>query len=150
MRAGQFCLPVESMTTQDFLLQILRGEKKVILNKDVRAYNLPSGRFTTKKRLIMMIAGQTEILKYFPDKIDKQADKEFIVNIINTLDPAFFPSIANEIDEQMLKMKKKEDVIELTPEMHHFIMQMQNLPANRNPHLGKGTLRIAKQPRKQP
>ena len=143
-------MPVESMTTQDFLLQILRGEKKVILNKDVRAYNLPSGRFTTKKRLIMMIAGQTEILKYFPDKIDKQADKEFIVNIINTLDPAFFPSIANEIDEQMLKMKKKEDVIELTPEMHHFIMQMQNLPANRNPHLGKGTLRIAKQPRKKP
>jgi len=89
-------------------------------------------------------------LKYFPNNADKQADKDFVVDVINTLDPAFFPACASEIDKQMLGMKKEDEVIQLTPEMHHFILQLQNLPANRNPYLGKGTLRIAKQPRKKP
>ena len=47
-------------------------------------------------------------------------------------------------------MKKKDETIELEPEMHHFIMQLQNLPSNRNPYLGQATLRISQNPRKKP
>ena len=48
------------------------------------------------------------------------------------------------------KAKVKEDVIELTPEMHDLICKLQNLPSNRKYNSHGQRLRVAKKKRKRP
>jgi hypothetical protein len=48
------------------------------------------------------------------------------------------------------KAKVKEDVIELTPEMHDLICKLQNLPSNRQFNSHGQRLRVSKKKRKRP
>ena len=119
--------------------------------EEVNQYNLPITKFTTKERLTEQIAQNPKLARYFPDDIRVGADKPFVIDIVNTLDPSYFPTCASEIDGHMEKKAKvKEDVIELTSEMHDLICKLQNLPSNRKFNSHGQRLRVSKKKRKRP
>ena len=123
----------------------------VLKLEEVNQYNLPITKFTTKLRLMKQIQKNEKLARYFPDDIRSQADKPFVIDVVNTLDPSYFPTCASEIDGHMEKKAKvKEDVIELSPEMHNLICKLQNLPSNRKFNSHGQKLRIAKKKRKRP
>ena len=123
----------------------------VLKLEEVNQYNLPITKFTTKLRLMKQIQKNEKLARYFPDDIRSQADKPFVIDVVNTLDPSYFPTCASEIDGHMEKKAKvKEDVIELTPEMHDLICKLQNLPSNRKFNSHGQRLRVAKKKRKRP
>ena len=52
--------------------------------------SVPHNRYTSKKSLVKMIAQHPDLAKYFPDDPAQQCDRQFILDILNTVDPASF------------------------------------------------------------
>jgi len=137
------------MTTLDYLLDVLKGKTKVIKLEDIHPYILPPTRYLSKARLAQIIYEDETLKVYFPKDVRRHADLQFCIDIINTLDPNFFPNCSFEIEEELqLRSKKKEDTIELSLEMHHMLMQMQGRP-NQIKQV-KGMFRVPKKARKKP
>ena len=115
-------LPPRHLVCQKFLLDICTGKKKAILLIDVVRYNLKASRYLTKKNLAKVIKESEELRDYFPNKLLKRTDMQFCVDVINTLDPDFFPNCEQEIKQVEMKEKKKERrTIELTPQIHNLL-----------------------------
>ena len=88
---GQLHLPYEKSTTQDFLVEILRGQKKVLHEWKVKPIIIPMNAWTTKEKLAEMIKENATLLAYFPDDPLTQCDRQFMIDVINTMDPNYFP-----------------------------------------------------------
>ena len=60
-----------------------------------------------------MIKANATLLAYFPDDPLTQCDRQFMIDVIHTMDPNFFPSAMNEIEDHLVETRqKKEKVIE--------------------------------------
>ena len=146
---GQIHLPLESMTTLEFLIQICKGQKKTIRQSDVIHYNLPTNDFTTKKRLGTIIKNTPTLQEYFPDDVLKHTDKQFVIDVINTLDPDYFPKCTREIEESMVeRSKKKNETISLDAHVFDFLQSLMRQPGYMKS--GSGGLKLSKGPRKKP
>ena len=64
---GQFRLPLKSLTTSKFLVQIFKSEKKAFHYFQIEPVNVPNNKYTSKKSIVKMIAQHPDLAKYFPD-----------------------------------------------------------------------------------
>ena len=63
---GQLYLPLRSMCTTKFMVDILEGKKQVFHSFEIDPVNVPTNKYTCKKRLAKMIASNDELKQYFP------------------------------------------------------------------------------------
>ena len=117
------------MITLDFLIEICKGEKKTIRQSDIVPYNLPNNEYTSKKRLAKVIERSKVLREYFPEDVVKHCDKQFVVDVVNTLDPDYFPSCTREIEESMVeRSKKKNETISLDAHVFDFLQSLMRQP----------------------
>ena len=83
-------MPVKSMCTTKFMVQILKGEKKAFHYYEIDCVNVPHNRYTSKKVFVKLIKKHQELQQYFPDDPAHQCDRQFIMDVINTVDQSFF------------------------------------------------------------
>jgi len=75
------------------------------------------------RRVIEMVQSSQKALKHLPDisQLKPQLlERTWFYNVINTLDPEFFPSAIRQVDEMRLtskKTKSSEDYVEMDPAM---------------------------------
>lgn len=67
--------------------QILRGEKKLIKNEDIKCINMPKYDELSVKNLYSKFAEYPHFLDYFPDSFPKgwTPDRDYVMKIYNTL-----------------------------------------------------------------
>ena len=63
------------MATSEFLVQILKGEKKALLKTDITKVNVPTNKYTSKENLAKVIKKHEYLGKYFPDDPVTQCDR---------------------------------------------------------------------------
>ena len=63
---GQLYLPMKTLCTTAFLVEILEGKKQVFQSFEIDPVNVPNNKYTTKKQLTKMIQNHAELKKYFP------------------------------------------------------------------------------------
>ena len=81
--------------------------------------------WTTKEKLAEMIKENATLLAYFPDDPLTQCDRQFMIDVINTMDPNYFPSVMNEIEDSLAeKRKEKEKTIDIDSSMYDIIASL--------------------------
>ena len=116
------------MTTTKFLVQILKGDKKAFHYYEVDCVSVPGSRYTSKKSLVKLLKKHDELMQYFPDDPTHQCDRQFILDIINTVDHNFFGRVMKEYEEQTLKQAVKNDkTITLNAEMFGVLNQYADI-----------------------
>ena len=98
--------------------QILKGKKKAIKNKNLIPVRVSNRTYITVDKVLKQIKNNPRFMDYLPDK-PRSAGRAFIFNVVNTIDPTYFPSALEEIEHiHIAKTKKaKDEYIECTPEM---------------------------------
>ena len=86
------------MATADFLVQVLKGEKKALHTFEVKGVNVPINKYTSKEQLSKMIKNSEQLMQYFPEDPLHQCDRQYMLDIIHTLDPEFFGRVMHEYD----------------------------------------------------
>ena len=86
------------MATSEFLVQVLKGERKALLKTDVTKVNVPTNKYTSKETLAKVIKQHDLLRLHFPDDPVTQCDRQFVLDVINSLDPHFFGSVMHEYD----------------------------------------------------
>ena len=73
-------------------------------------------------------------MRYLPDEPDKHTTRQFVADIINTLDPAYFGKLIDEIEcSRGEQLKKPTQRIDVTNAMFDLLSNMTSLAAS-----GKG------------
>ena len=110
------------MCTTKFMMQVLEGTKKVFHSFEIDPVNVPQNRYTGKKQFTKMIYQNKELQQYFPDDPLTQCDRQFILDVINTVDGAFFRKVMEEYEAVTLKQAAKRDkVVKLDPKMYSVL-----------------------------
>ena len=121
-RVGQLYLPIKSMCTTKFMVQVLEGNKRVFHSFEIDAVNVPGNRYTSKKRIAKMVAQHADLKHYFPDNPMTQCDRQFMLDIINTKEPAFFKKVIEEYERATLKAAEANDkVVQLDLKMYNVL-----------------------------
>jgi hypothetical protein len=137
--------------TQEFLVQILRGQKKVFKQSEIKPITVPVTAYMTKERLAVLIAANPALTPYFPDEIAQHSDRQFLVDVVHTIDSNFFVLAFDEIQAHIdAKRVKKEEYIDVDQSMLDVIESFSNLKAARVHREVKVTLKLTKQKRKRP
>ena len=106
---GQLRIPNERVCTQEFLIQILRGQKKVFKQSEIKPLTVPVTAYLTKDRMAELIADNPALKPYFPDDVAQHSDRQFIVDVVHTIDSNFFILAFDEIQVHLdAKRVKKE------------------------------------------
>ena len=103
--AGQIYLPEERHCTLEFLRAILNGQKSYYVTKDVKLVSVPRYSEITVKQVINFIFDKPHILKYIPNlkkSSDKSMDREFLFNIVNTVEPEYFPELVRQVEAERM------------------------------------------------
>ena len=77
-----------------YLRDILSGNRNYFTLKEVRHCNVPRYYQLTLKKLVQFALKHPVMKNYIPyqhDPSDPMLDRKFVVTIINTIDPDFFP-----------------------------------------------------------
>ena len=115
---GQLYLPPLDLCTGAFLGKLLRGEKRAFFRHETKPIKLPQHSTFYVKHLVKLAQAHETAMLYLPDEPIKHVTKEFIGNVLNTLDDTFFPRAIAEIQErQKAKQVVKKEAIHITPEM---------------------------------
>ena len=99
---GRLRLPCESMITTEFMVQVLRGEKHTFKIDEIETIHIPVNRYTSKPRLEKLAQLNPDLMKYLPGDPKTQCDRQFLIDIINTYDPAFFRGAIAEINNHIM------------------------------------------------
>ena len=101
-----------------YLKDILSGERLYFTQKEVKHCNVPRYYQLTLKKLTLYALKHPVMKDYIPfqhDPSDPMLDRKFIITIINTIDPDFFPTrvalIMKERSDRYLR--QEEDKIEV-------------------------------------
>jgi hypothetical protein len=107
--------------------------------------------YMTKERLAELIAANPALTPYFPDEIAQHSDRQFMVDVVHTLDRDFFVAAFDEIQHHLdVKREKKDEYIEVDASMLGVIETFTNLKAARVHQTVKIQLKLSKQKRKRP
>ena len=124
---------MKSLTTSKFMVQILKSEKKAFHYYEVEQVNVPHNRYTSKKSIAKMISQHPDLAKYFPDDPANQCDRQFMLDILNTVDPAFFAKVMQEYEAATLKQATKSNkTITLDDSMYGVLSQYADLYQSRS------------------
>ena len=115
---AQLALPPQDRCSLEFMGQILKGKKKAIKNRNMVPVRVSNRTYITVDKVLKQIRSNPKFMVYLPDK-PKTAGRTFIFNVVNTIDPTYFPSALEEIEHlHIAKTKKsKDEFIECTQEM---------------------------------
>ena len=86
-------MPEARHCTMFFLRKLMNGEKKFFYTKDVHMVSVPRFASISVKFVLAEIWNREEIRIYLPDMKNinsKSIDRQFLFNIVNTVDPQFF------------------------------------------------------------
>ena len=90
------------MITTEFMVQVLRGEKHTFKVSEIETIHIPINRYTSKARLEKLAKLNPELMKYLPNDPKTQCDRQFLLDTINTYDPAFFRGAIAEINAHIM------------------------------------------------
>ena len=69
-----------------------------------------------------MVAQHADLKQYFPDNPMIQCDRQFMLDIINTKDPAIFKKVMEEYERATLKAAEANDkVVQLDLKMYNVL-----------------------------
>ena len=89
--------------------------------------NVPPNKYTSKENLAKVIKRSETLSMYFPDDPVTQCDRQFVLDVINTLDPNFFSSVMHEYDmHQMSRAKEENKVIEIDAGFYEILNTFEN------------------------
>ena len=77
-----------------YLKDILSGERRYFTLKEVKQCNVPRYYQLTLRKLVLYALKHPVMKDYIPfqhDPNDPMLDRRFVITIINTIDPEFFP-----------------------------------------------------------
>jgi hypothetical protein len=90
------------MITSEFMVQVLRGEKHTFKIDEIETIHIPINRYTSKVRLEKLAKLNPDLMMYLPCDPKIQCDRQFLIDIINTFDPAFFRGAIAEINSHIM------------------------------------------------
>ena len=115
-------LPPLSMCPMDFIQDILAGRVRVLHNFEVTPIKVPFAQTITKKLVLEKVQDHPTFKKYMPRDPGRHCSKQWLFDLVATLDPAFFPALVKEVEDgRKQKVKKPEPTIEVTREMLELI-----------------------------
>ena len=85
-----------------FLKDILSGRKKYFKLSEVKQANVPRYRELTIKSILQYALTHQRIKHYIPwmpDPTDPFIDRKFMVAIVNTIEPDYFPAAMRKIQK---------------------------------------------------
>ena len=125
-------MPPEDKCSLEFIGQILRGEKKILHLDDIKPVKVADKRFITVKNVCEQVKNNEVYMRYLPDK-PSSAGRQFIFNIVNTLDPDYFRYAQREVEKRRIAKahKEKEEQVELCPEMDALMNQFTDMNEDR-------------------
>ena len=80
----------------EFLRDLVAGRKRVLMANKVKPINVPITRYITTMRVLALVKQQPRVMQYLPTKDNMKAhhvSRRFLFNVVNTLDPEFFPGV---------------------------------------------------------
>lgn len=98
---GQYYLPPFNLCSFEFLNQIMSKKKLVFKNVEVKISNVPQYKALTTERIYNMAYSSDRAKRYLPDPervSSKRSSREYLCNIMNTLDEHFFQQAIKEIE----------------------------------------------------
>ncbi len=98
---GQLRMPRERYCTQEFMVQVLRGQKKVFKQSEIVPITVPVTKYMTKDRLATLIEATPDLIPFFRDELVKHADRQFRVDVVHTVDRDFFVTAFDEIKKHI-------------------------------------------------
>ena len=108
---GQILLPEKRYCTMDFLKALLSGKKSIMKNQDVHPINVPRYKKMSLKCILNYINTKPTIKKFIPDGInpeDPGIDRSFIFTMLNTCEPAYFPTQLAQIEQERLLVGQRQ------------------------------------------
>ena len=107
MCAGQVYLPQQKFCSLGFIRKMMCGEKKFFYTRDVCIVSVPRFASISVRSVLEKVWDRREIMVYLPDMNNincKSIDREFLYNIVNTVDRQFF---AREVERcEKIKAEK--------------------------------------------
>ena len=110
---------------------ILGGKKKYLILDELKTIEVPKYKAISVQKVYEKVKSNDLIMSYLPDFKPEEIqpkhalDREFFFNVINTLDPDFFPSAIESIEEQRLEARgagKPENLqVEIIPELFDLV-----------------------------
>ena len=110
----------------EFIRALLNGRKSYFKQEQLRRVKVPRYKQLTYTKVMEHCNERPSILRYLPNqRLDGEptCDREFLLTILNTLDPEYFPNQLRAVEEEKKqKMESQsEDVIEVKPEILELI-----------------------------
>ena len=104
----------------------MNGRKHYFKQEQLRRVKVPRYKQLTYTKVMEYCNERPSILRYLPNqRLDGEptCDREFLLTILNTLDPEYFPNQLRAVEEEKKqKMESQsEDVIEVKPEILELI-----------------------------
>ena len=123
-------LPPYHLTSMEFLKEVLAGRKRVLLRSQIKPVSVPVTRYITTARVLALAKQEPRIMQYIPDRPNLRAchvSREFLFNIVNTLDSEFFPEVLNQVEKYRTEGKgsKKPRLVEIDPEMAELFEKLK-------------------------
>jgi hypothetical protein len=149
---GQLYLPKYNECPLMFLQQLLIGKKLCFTNSQVKMVKVPVFAELTAKQVYVMVGSCHEIMMFLPDpKKDPRINREYLFNIINTVDEMFF--MTNIVNAFKLRkeheLDKKAGKFEISSFMYNIIKQ-SNAISTRDKGSALNMLRGIRYKRKRP
>ena len=110
----------------DFMKALLSGQKSIMKNKDVHPINVPRYKKMSLKCILNYINDKPTIKKYIPDGINPEEpgiDRKFVFTILNTCEPAYFPTRLAQIEQERLLagQRHQDDYIEIRQDIMQLL-----------------------------
>ena len=110
----------------DFIRALLNGRKLYFKQEQLRKVKVPRYKQLTYAKVMEYCIEKPNILRYLPNqRLDGEptCDRDFLFTILNTLDPEYFPSQLQAVEEEKKQkmQSQSEDVIEIKPEILELI-----------------------------
>lgn len=139
------------MATADFLVEVLKGEKRALHTFEVKGVNVPINKYTSKEQLSKMIKASQQLMQYFPDDPLHQCDRQYMLDIINTLDPEFFGRVMHEYDVfQHSIAKEDKKVIAIDHDLYEVLNRLTNTFESKTAKCHSNKFHLPLQKRKKP
>ena len=127
---GRMYLPPSQMCSYAYFAGILTGQKKAFSMKEIHLASVPLYKELSVDKMLPIAQKSPEVRLYLPELPNGEpmpahrVDRTFLINIMNTNDPNFFPRVVAEIEEKLLKTKlKSEDTLKVDPSVFSILQQ---------------------------
>ena len=135
----------------EFMAAILRGEKKALTNDEVSQICLPKTLYLTKEKLCEQVEQNKALMEFFPENVREHCDRQFLLDVINTLMPKYFVSVLDEIDGiRQIKGGAEPQEVQIDQGMMAMLRDLSGPASSRKNLRGLNQLRVGARKRKKP